>query len=131
MSRRNTLVPLVLAALIALSISAVATAAPSPAPPFTLSLDNNIVVHKDAPNLQFNVLATNNTSTSTTCHLYVEELDYSSAPFELASNSDTGFGTAFPSTKRSTLTVDLVCGSDNITVATSSAKVTMTGQAGL
>ena len=129
MSRRAMLVSLVLTVVLPLLISAVATAAPTQ--PFGLSLDNNIIVHKDAPNLQFNAYATNNTGTSTTCHLYVEELGYSTETFELVSNSQTGFGAAFPATKRSTITVDLVCGSDNATVASAKAKVTMTGHAGL
>jgi len=130
MSRRTTFLALmaVMVAVVAfIAPTASASMAAMPAP-FTLSVDNNIVVHKDAPNLQFTVKATNSTGDSATCHLYVEELGYTSETFELASNSSTGFGTAFPSTKRSTLTVDLVC--NDLVVATAGAKVTMTGQAG-
>jgi hypothetical protein len=133
MSRR-TIITFTVTALMALIVSSgalAATTTPSAKPTtssFALSVDNNIVVHKDAPNLQFWVVATNNTSASASCHLYVEELGYTSETFDLASNSQTGFGTAFPNSKRSTLTIDLVC-NDGV-VATAISKVTMTGQAG-
>lgn len=124
---RRILLALPIAIVICLLAVSVATAAS--VPDYSVSIDNNIVVHKTAPNLQFTVNATNNTGSDATCNLMIEETGYVSESFSLASDSTTGFGMPFPSSKHSTLTVDLICG--NAMVATASAKVTMTGQAGL
>lgn len=137
MSRRNTLVTFTVAALIALVVSsgalaATSAAAPAPSAPFSLSVDNNIVVHKDAPNLQATVNETNNSGSAATCAVYIPELNFWTAPVQIDSGVTTGVGAPFPTDKHSTLTYEMYCGptSPDILVASAVSKVTMTGQAG-
>jgi len=115
-------------AIVAPTASAATTAAAPTVAPFTLSVDNNVVVHKDAPNLQFTIYETNNTGSPATCAVYIPELDFWTSAVTIASDATTGVGAPFPTDKHSTLTYQMVC--DDVLVATKVSKVTMTGQAG-
>ena len=111
--------------------SAATTAAPTTAS-YVLSVGNNIVVHKDAPNLQFTVNETNNSGSAATCAVFIPELGFWTAPVQIDSGVTTGVGAPFPTDKHSMLTYEMYCGSTSpdILVASAVSKVTMTGQAG-
>lgn len=130
MSLRKMSYVLVAVVILLASVGAAsAAAAKAASTPFALSIDNNVTVHKDAPNLQFTTTSTNNTGVDAVCYQKIKDTGYISETFVLGAHQTvSGFGMPFPSTKHSTLTIDLVCNGD--VVATASGKVTMTGQAG-
>jgi len=97
---------------------------------FALTVDNNVTVHKGAPNLQFNATTGNTTVSDATCYIFVRELNYTTESFAVLAgkSATTGFGAPFPGTKLTSLTYDLYCnGSLQVTAA---SKVVMTNHIG-
>jgi hypothetical protein len=130
MSRRTIIT---LAAMATLAFAIIApTASASNQPNLTvsngsyvLSVDNNVTIHKTAPNLQFTVTTANSTASDATCQVYVRELGYWTSSYTVMAGKSvtTGFGAPFPTTKLSTLTYDLWC-NDSLQVTAASKVVT-------
>lgn len=91
-----------------------------------LTVDNNVTMHKSAPNLQFTAGTTNLTTSDETCQINVPELNYWTEIYTVLAgqSATTGFGAPFPSTKLSSLTYVLWCNGTQQVTATS--KVVMT-----
>jgi hypothetical protein len=102
---------------------------------YTMSLDNNLVVHKGDPNPMPKTNVTNNTSTYEVCQVYFHEGALASEPSLIApgATSQIGWGIGFPLDKHGVYNFDLWCGpTDTLLVYqfTATMKFTITGQAG-
>jgi hypothetical protein len=124
----SIMIPLALAVTAIASASTASASTASAATPFSLSVDNNIVVPKDAPNLQFTILETNTSGATATCQVYIQEMNFWTPAVEITSGATTGVGAPFPTTKKSALHYQMWCG--GVLVATAKSKLVMTDHVG-